>query len=32
MVLIKKLDLFILKKFLLVFFGAFFVTLFVFMM
>lgn len=29
---IKKLDLFILKKFLLVFFGAFFITLFVFMM
>lgn len=29
---IKKLDMFILKKFLLVFFGAFFITLFVFMM
>lgn len=29
---IKKMDLFVLKKFLLVFFGAFFVTLFVFMM
>jgi len=32
MILIKKLDMFILKKFLLIFFGAFFITLFVFMM
>ncbi|MBR1712195.1 MAG: LptF/LptG family permease [Alloprevotella sp.] len=32
MVLVKKLDVFVLKKFLLVFLGAFFITLFVFMM
>ena len=32
MTLIKKLDIYILKKFLLIFAGAFFVVLFVFMM
>ena len=32
MTILKKLDMFILKKFLWVFFGSFFITLFVFMM